>query len=132
MNRGAACDRAIRGRAGLLLLVASAPLPAAAQLAELEAVTVTARKVEEPLGEVPLAIDVVGAGMIGTGAFDGLRSLAAHVPGLTFESMWGGSNSAVILRGQAQPNAAGDNVGIFVDGVYQAARSAIDVTVLDV
>jgi iron complex outermembrane receptor protein len=132
MNRRPACDRATRGRAGVLLLVACSPLPAAAQLPELEAVTVTARKVEEQLGEVPLAIDVVAADAIGTGVFDGLRSLAARLPGLTFESMWGGSNSAVILRGQAQPNAAGDNVGVFVDGVYQAARSAVDVPALDI
>lgn len=135
MNRSAARHRAKRGGAGMVLLAATAAAgPAAAQqvVPELEAVTVTARKVEESLGEVPLAIDVVGAETIGTGAFDGLHSLAAQLPGLTFESMWGGSNSAVILRGQAQPNAAGDNVGIFVDGVYQAARSAVDVQVLDV
>ena len=47
------------------------------------------------------------------------QSLAAHVPGLSFESAWGGANSFPVLRGQSQPSIAGDNVGMFVDGVYQ-------------
>jgi iron complex outermembrane receptor protein len=37
-----------------------------------------------------------------------------------------------VQRGQSQPNAAGDNVGVFVGGVYQAERTAIDVAPLDV
>jgi iron complex outermembrane receptor protein len=37
-----------------------------------------------------------------------------------------------VLRGQAQPSTAGDNVGVFIDGVYQAERTTIDVAPLDV
>jgi iron complex outermembrane receptor protein len=86
----------------------------------------------ESLATVPMAIDVVGAERLGSGAFDGLVSLAAGSPGMYYESMWGGLNSAIVLRGQSQPSAAGDNVGVFVDGVYQASRSAIDADLLDV
>src|SRR4029079_11434279 len=48
-----------------------------------------------------------------------------------FESLWGGSGSAPVLRGLSQPSTAGDNVGVFVDDVYQSNRSALDVEMLD-
>lgn len=94
-------------------------------------VVITARLQPEPLREVPLSVAVVGRSMLGAGGIDDLLSLAARVPGLYFESMWGGANSAPVLRGQSQPSAAGDNVGVFVDGVYQGNRSAVDVEPLD-
>ena len=53
-------------------------------------------------------------------------------PGLYFESLWGGLGAAPVLRGQSQPSTAGDNVGVFVDGVYQAERTAIDSSPIDV
>ena len=97
----------------------------------LEEVLITARRLSEPVRQVPLSVSVVGAAAIRTGEVDDLLSLSAHVPGLRFESMWGGANSAPVLRGQSQPSTAGDNVGVFVDGVYQGNRSAIDVEPLD-
>ncbi len=98
----------------------------------LEEVVVTARRVNESLASIPMAVNVVERPRLTQGAFDGLQSLAMSTPGLYFESMWGGDNSAVVLRGQSQPSTAGDNVGIFVDGVYQAARYAVDVDTLDI
>ena len=80
---------------------------------------------------MPLDIKVVRDEAIGTGAIDGLQSLAASVPGLSFEAIWGGANSFPVLRGQSQPNAAGDNVGMFVDGVYQVSHDALDAEPLD-
>ena len=93
---------------------------------------ITARKRAERLDEVPLAVNVVSAAELARSSIDGMQSLAAHEPGLYFESMWGGGNAAPVLRGQSQPSTAGDNVGIFVDGVYQAARTAIDIDPLDI
>ena len=78
-----------------------------------------------------MSVALIPAEQIGAGSVDGLQSLANHVPGLFFESIWGGGNSFPILRGQNQPNLAGDNVGMFVDGVYQANRDAIDIEPLD-
>ena len=48
-----------------------------------------------------------------------------------FESMWGGMLAAPTLRGQAQPSQAGDNVGVFVDRVYQASDTGVDASMLD-
>ena len=117
-----------------LIATVAAALPATslAQAILLDEVVVTARRVSESLAEVPLSIVVIGRTQLDGGYFDGLRSLATRVPGLYYETMWGGMGSAAVLRGQSQPNTAGDNVGVFVDGVYQAARNAIDVQALDI
>ena len=98
----------------------------------LEEVVVTARKVTEPYWTVPLTIDVLDRDRLITASVADLAALARMAPGLYFESLWGGTGSAPVLRGQSQPNAAGDNVGVFVGGVYQAERTAIDVAPLDV
>ena len=98
----------------------------------LEEVIVTARKVSEPYWTVPLTIDVLDRDKLITASVADLAALARMAPGLYFESLWGGTGSAPVLRGQSQPNAAGDNVGVFVGGVYQAERTAIDVAPLDV
>ena len=98
---------------------------------ELEEIIVTARKTGERLSRVPLSIESIDARRIGTGGIDSLAALSAIVPGLAFESQWGGSNAAPVLRGQSQPSLAGDAVGMFVDGVYQASRTAFDVDPID-
>lgn len=105
----------------------AAQIPAA----DLEEVVVTARKVPEPYWAVPLTIDVLDRAELIAASVADLAALARRVPGLYFESLWGGVGSAPVLRGQSQPSAAGDNVGIFVGGVYQAERTAIDVAPLD-
>ena len=104
----------------------------AAFAADLEEVVVTARKVAEPYWTVPLAIDVLERDDLIAASVADLASLARMVPGLYFESLWGGTGSAPVLRGQSQPSTAGDNVGVFVGGVYQAERTAIDGAPLDI
>lgn len=98
---------------------------------ELEEVTVTARRLEEPYRLVALTIDVLERDRLMAATVVDLASLARVAPGLYFESLWGGEGSAPTLRGQSQPSSAGDNVGVFVDGVYQAARSSVDVPQFD-
>lgn len=100
--------------------------------AALEEIVVTARKVAESYWSVPLTIDVLRREDLITSSVADLAALARMSPGLYFESLWGGAGSAPVLRGQSQPSAAGDNVGVFVDGVYQAERTAIDVAPLDI
>ena len=96
-----------------------------------ETIIVTARRQDERFADVPLSVDVVDRDAIGPAGVESLQSLAMRLPGLSFEAAWGGANSFPVLRGQSQPSIAGDNVGMFVDGVYQASRSALDVVPLD-
>jgi iron complex outermembrane recepter protein len=97
----------------------------------LDEIVVTARKEREALADVPLAIRVVSAQELRRAGIDDLQTLSSQVPGLYFESSWGGSNAAPTLRGQAQPNQGGSNVGVFVDGVYQANNTGVDASMLD-
>jgi iron complex outermembrane receptor protein len=99
--------------------------------ASLDEVVVTARKTRDAAADVPLALSVVRDAALHPAGVDGLAALAARVAGLSFESFWGGQNAAPVLRGQSQPSTAGDNVGVFVDGVYQASRTGLDVEPLD-
>jgi iron complex outermembrane receptor protein len=98
----------------------------------LDQVVVTARRQAETASSVPLSLEVITADDLRRDGIDGLQSLASHVPGLYFESGWGGIGSAPTIRGQAQPGQAGDNVGVFVDGVYQANSAGVDTSLLDV
>jgi len=95
-------------------------------------VTVTARRMTEDARYIPVAVDVVDASRLSPGAVGNLQSLALAVPGLSYESFWGGmSGGSPILRGQAPPAAGGDHVGVFVDDIYQAGLALIDVMPLD-
>jgi iron complex outermembrane receptor protein len=119
-------------RRGLAVVswLACPALVGAAEFAALEEVVVTARKVAEPALSVPLSIRVLSKQELDRSSVDGLYTLAARAPGLSFESTWGGGNALPTVRGQFAPSL-GDTVGVFVDGVYQASRSALDVELLD-
>lgn len=97
----------------------------------LDEVVVTARKVAEPLADVPLSIQVITGQDLQRAGIDGLASLAGFVPGLYVEPMWGGTNAAPTLRGQAHPGPGGNTVGVFVDGVLQANVSGDDAAMFD-
>ncbi|HKX77269.1 MAG TPA: TonB-dependent receptor [Novosphingobium sp.] len=116
-----------------LLAAVALPTPVLAADDDPRTIIVTARRQDERFAEVPLAVDVVDRDAIGPGSVSSLQSLALRLPGLSFEAAWGGANSFPVLRGQSQPSGiiSGDNVGMFVDGVYQASRSALDVVPLD-
>lgn len=96
-----------------------------------EEIVVTARRLPERLVDVPLSIDAFTREDIDTKGIDSLQAMIARSPGLYFESAWGGLYAAPTLRGQ-QPSPAGDiNVGVFVDGIYQANEAAVDPGTLD-
>ena len=97
----------------------------------LDEVVITARKITEPLADVPLSIQVITREELQRARIDGLQSLAANVPGLYVEPMWGGTNAAPTLRGQSHPGPGGNTVGVFVDGVLQANVSGDDAAMFD-
>jgi iron complex outermembrane receptor protein len=97
----------------------------------IDEIVITARKIAEPLAEVPLSIQVLDREQLERSGIDGLQSLAGHVPGLYVEPMWGGTNAAPTLRGQSHPGPGGNTVGVFVDGVLQANVSGDDAAMFD-
>ena len=88
-------------------------------------IIVTARKVEESLQSVPVAVTALDAGDLATKQVFEVTDLARTAPSLTISTGGTGPASIVYLaiRGQAQnsPNSLSDtSVGIYIDGVYVA------------
>ena len=96
----------------------------AAQSLELEEVTVTARKVEENLMTVPLAITAFSAKSIEEQGIKQLQDVMRMTPSFNFVNQQGGSgrndrsSNALVFRGLFLANNVGVNAGgqLFIDG----------------
>ncbi|MEM8986231.1 MAG: TonB-dependent receptor [Pseudomonadota bacterium] len=104
----------------LLSTTALAPSVALAQddaASERDIITVTARKQEENLQEVPVAVSVVSSAAIDNLALQDLSDIAKTTAGLSFDNEFGRNSNRPVIRGQA--NILGDSgVSYFIDGVY--------------
>ena len=74
-------------------------MPAAAQSSLLEEVVVTAQKREENLGDVPVAVSVLGSDQIEYSFANGIEELQAYVPSVSFRTGNTTRNSALTVRG---------------------------------
>ena len=99
-------------------IAGGAALPALAQdPAILEEITVTARKKEEIIQEVPVAVTAISASMIESMNLQNLDDIAKFTAGLTFDPEFSRTSNRPVIRGQA--NILGDSgVSYFIDGVY--------------
>lgn len=131
---------ALQGSA-LALLAASAPAFAQAAedgASEDDTIVVTARKRDEDIQSVPIAITAYTAEQLAERNISSLADLGNSTPGVAISSIAGGTLQQVFVRGLAPANTANDlnteaNVGIFIDGIYQTSRNTLDIiSVLDV
>ncbi|ODT88349.1 TonB-dependent receptor [Phenylobacterium sp. SCN 70-31] len=84
---------------------------------QIEEIVVTARKVAEPLQEVPLSISALSSRDIERQGIREPSDLSSIVPGLTYEKDFGRRNERPVIRGQS--NVLGvPNVSFFIDGVF--------------
>jgi outer membrane receptor protein involved in Fe transport len=99
-------------------IAGGAALPALAQdPALLEEILVTARKKEESIQEVPVAVTAISASMIQSMNLQNLDDIAKVTAGLTFDPEFSRTSNRPVIRGQA--NILGDSgVSYFIDGVY--------------
>lgn len=120
--------------AGLAMLLTA--LPAAAQETTADAafmagdILVTARKREESLQDVPLAISAFTSQEIRSARIERLADVAKLAPGLNFTPLFGAQNQLPIIRGAAQTFGQ-LNVGVFLDGVYLSGKAAVDIELAD-
>lgn len=104
--------------------------------AGLQEIIVTARKVEENLQDVPVAVTVLSGDDLEKKNVVRIQDIAAFTPGLYMRS---GSNSpagiTVSLRGQFQNDTLATldpSVGTYVDGIYWARAYGLNTTLLDI
>lgn len=137
----------IPGRAGRALMLAGASavalsaLPAAAQeapadeqAATLDEVVVTARRREERLQDVPVAVTALSAQALENLQASDIGDLEAAVPNLTLHE-GDASNAVVYLRGVGQIDSlafADPGVGVYVDDVYLGRAQGAFLSVYDV
>lgn len=119
------------GAAGLMLALAF-NLPAHAQeetgvRAVLDEVIVTARKREESLQSVPVALTAFTDEAIRRQRIEGIADLALFTPGLVYQDI-NATLSIPVIRGLAQTTFTNDNnVGMFLNGIYLANNRTLDI-----
>jgi iron complex outermembrane receptor protein len=98
----------------------------------IDEITVTARKKEESVQDVPLAITAFSAMQIEAAGIDSLSDVAAFTPGLTFMNLYGEFLAVPVVRGIA-PTAVfrENNTAIFIDGVFVSGREGLNASQLD-
>ncbi len=97
----------------------------------LEELVVTARKVEESIQDIPVAISAFSAEQLRKRNVEQLEDIALQTPGLTFEDFSNGGFGAPVVRGASQFSltALEQNVSTFFDGVYIPRNYALDLGV---
>ncbi len=95
-----------------------------------EDILVTARKREESLQDVPLAITAFGSEEIREARIERLSDVAKLAVGLNFTPLFGAQNQLPIIRGAAQTFGQ-LNVGVFLDGVYLSGKAGVDIELAD-
>lgn len=115
--------------AGALLM----PPPVAAQGAGTQEIIVTARKVEERLQDIPLAITAFNEQTIEAAGISDLKDIAGMTPGLQFYNALGEALPTPMIRGVAPTDikARENSAAIFVDGQYIYGREALNFSQLD-
>ncbi len=101
--------------------------------AALEEIVVTARRVEERLQDVPLAISAFSAAEIASASIENLDDVANFTPGMTFSNLFGEFLPVPVIRGIAPTAVQGreNNAAIFVDGVFISGREGLNFSQLD-
>lgn len=124
------CSLFISGLVGV-----GSPLTAQAAVGELEEVVVTARKREEGLQEVPMAVTAIGQLTVEDLRLDSVNDLFGYVPGLYFTTVGGAGPTAdftyLQIRGVGFNGGLEPAVGVFVDGMYMP-QIGYDLSFLDV
>jgi|CXWL01.1.fsa_nt_gi iron complex outermembrane receptor protein len=123
----------------LLALIAPALAPTAAFAQDATAaaddgdIIVTARKREERLQDVPIAVTAVDAAMLESQQVNSIRDVAAFAPGLNINSD-GVGRAFMSIRGVGTTliDTVQPGVGIFIDGIYQPNTSYLNNPVVDV
>lgn len=98
-------------------------------------VTVTARKREESLQDIPLVVNAITAEQIERSTIQGLADISLRTPGLNYEGyVSAGLSGGLVLRGltNTQLTNRTQNVAVFFDGVYLPNQAMFDLGLADI
>jgi iron complex outermembrane receptor protein len=122
--------------AGAQAQVPAAKEPDKSEVAQLGTITVTARKREETLQEVPVAVTAFSEAKLEDFNVEDLSDLGAQVPNLTIYAARGSSSTVTAyIRGVGQSDplwGVDPGVGIYLDDVYIARPQGALLDVFDV
>jgi iron complex outermembrane receptor protein len=107
------------------LLIVTALLitdPGFAQQAQLEEITVTARKREESLQELPMSVTAISAEQIERLGIRDLADITRYTPGVNLDSGFGLNDQRLVIRGLS-PSRGRPNSAILVDGIDLTSES---------
>jgi len=90
----------------------------------IEEIIVTARKREESLQDIPVAVTAFSAADIESAGLRNVEDVAALTPGFNVAPLFSGDAATPVIRGLAT-TIGEPNVGFFVDGVYMGARQTM-------
>lgn len=114
----------------------TSPATPADEIAELEAIVVTARRVGEDLQDVPVAVTVLSQADLMNRNVQRVQDIANFTPGLLMRGAQSTPTAVTItLRGQVQTDilvTLDPSVGTYVDGVYWARAYGLNTNLLDV
>jgi len=112
---------------------AGTPSAAPAEDAGIGEITVTARRREESLQDVPIAVTALSGDALEQRQIYSVKDIAAYSPGLNINSDSAG-RSFVSIRGIGTTliNTVQPGVGIFLDGIYQPDTSYLNSPIVDV
>ncbi|MEO7786250.1 MAG: TonB-dependent receptor [Sphingomicrobium sp.] len=117
------------------LAQSSAPGPVGDTASPTGEIVVTARRREENLSSVPLAITAISGDKLVAAGIQNLRDVAQLTPGLTVIDAGAQFYTTPTIRGLAQLNiqngAIENNVSVFLNGVYLQNAGAINVSLLN-
>ncbi len=134
-NAGAAQGRGLAWRtpAAVMMGLCLAGVAAAQDESSIAEIVVTARKVEERLQDVPLAISAFDEKAIEAAGIESLNDIAELTPGLQFYNALGEALPTPIIRGVAPTDirAKENNAAVFIDGIYVSGREGLNFSQLD-
>jgi iron complex outermembrane receptor protein len=112
-------------------IVAAEPV-LAAETDELEEIVVTARKREEALQDVPVAVDAFTEQTIKSAGIETPRDFVAMVPNMTLVEVQNVGNSFITIRGISQARNSEPSVAVLVDGVLETNPYEFDQELTDI
>jgi iron complex outermembrane receptor protein len=104
----------------------------AAESDELEEIVVTARKREESLQNVPVAVDAFSEQTIQSAGIESPRDFVAMVPNMTLVEVQNVGNSFITIRGISQARNSEPSVAVLVDGVLEPNPYEFDQELFDI